>query len=205
MYQLPLSKEGPARGRPQVLGPCKDLSFHGGVKSVARGDRSRYGGGGEAVVEAELHNTDLTVEVKVVNEPASTGRQNVVEMDVSMTEVHEVVFELPAQVIRPSVFHAYADHPAGPRIVMVVEEEIIGVAPGPYTVVPQPHVEASIRKGAAALDIEQPVAGLAKRPAEARGYACDPATAVAAVEQMIVYIAPCEEAASVVVIIAGDA
>src|SRR5215510_6072696 len=110
-----------------------------------------------------------------------------VEVVVVITEVHEVVFELPGQATPPTPFDARANHPAGSRVVIVVEGEITAVAEGPRTVVPQPHVEASIRKGAAALDIEEPVAGLAKRHAEACGYACDPATAVAAVEQMIVY------------------
>src|SRR5262249_37190302 len=66
--------------------------------------------------------------------------------------------------------------------------------------------EVRIGKRTAALDIEQPVAGLAKRHAEPRRYGRDPATAVAAPEQKILpwHSAYCEEAASLVVIITGE-
>src|SRR5215471_15277904 len=83
--------------------------------SVARGDRR--GRRREAVVEAELHDIDLTVEVEVVDEPALTGRESVVEVDVSMAELHEVVFELPRPVAPSSVLEAHTEHPAGPRVV----------------------------------------------------------------------------------------
>src|SRR5262249_25644951 len=128
----------------------------------------------------------------------------------SVTEVHEVVFKLPGPVAPSPVFEARADHPAGPRVVIVVEEESVGGAHGKRTVVSQPHVEARIGEGAATLDVEQPVAGLAKCHAESRRYARDPAAAVAAPEHRIVnYWAPnhhraCEEAASVVVIVTSD-
>jgi hypothetical protein len=144
------------------------------------------------------------VVVIVIDDSAFTARHNVFEVEVSMAEVHEVVFELPGPVAPSPVFDARANHPAGPRVVIVVEVEIIAAAEGPRTVVPQPHAEASIGKRAAALDIEQPVAGLAKRHAEARSYARDPVTAVAAPEHAIVHCAPGEEAASVVAIIMSD-
>src|SRR5215471_6466782 len=64
-----------------------EFSTGGGWKSVARGDRS--GRGCEVIVEAELHDIDLSVEVEVVNEPAAND--NVVEVEVSMVELHEVV------------------------------------------------------------------------------------------------------------------
>ena len=144
------------------------------------------------------------VAVTVMNESTFTARHSVFEVEVSMAEVHEVVFELPGPVAPSPVFDARANHPAGPRVVVVVEVEIITAAEGPVTVVPQPHAEASIGKGAAALDIEQPVAGLAKRHAEARRYARDPVTAVAAPEHAIAHCAPGEEAAGVVVIIMSD-
>src|SRR5262249_56051414 len=95
------------------------------------------------------------------------------------------------------------DHPAGPRVVVVVEDKIV-VAEGPRTVAPEPHVEASIGKGGASLDIEQPVAGLANRHAEARGYGRDPVTAIAAVEQVIAHPAPREKAPTPLVIIITD-
>src|SRR5262249_7709999 len=44
----------------------------------------------------------------------------------------------------------------------------------------------------------------AERYAEARGYGRNPITAVAAPEQRIVHQAPCEEAASIVVVMMGD-
>src|SRR5215470_9422341 len=92
-------------------------------KSVARGDRS--GLGREVIVEAELHDIDLTVEVQVVNEPAARY-YNVVEVDVSMAEVHEVVFELPGPVTPSSIFEAHADHPAASRVVVVIEGSTTG-------------------------------------------------------------------------------
>src|SRR4029077_9937524 len=115
---------------------------------------------------------------------AFTVQHSVVEVNVSMTEVHEVVFELPGPVTPSPVFEACTDHPAAPRAVIVVEGKII-IAEGPRTVVPQPDAEASIGKGAAALDIEQPVAGLAKRHTEACRYGRDPVTAVVAAKQVI--------------------
>src|SRR5882724_912348 len=145
------------------------------------------------------------VAVIVIDDSALTARHNVFEVEVSMAEVHEVVFELPGPVAPSPVFDARANHPAGPRVVVVVEVEIISAAEGPVTVVPQPHAEASIGKGAAALDIEQPVAGLAKLHAEARRYCRDPVTAVVAVEQVIARsVRPREEPASAVVILIGE-
>src|SRR5215510_5046266 len=171
-------------------------------KSVARGDRS--GLGRDVIVEAELHDIDLTVEVQVVNEPAA--RQNGVEVDVSIAEVHEVVFDLPGPVTHP-IFEAHADHPAASRVVVVVEDNTT-VADGrrrhSRTVVPESEAEVRIGKRTATLDIEQPVASLAKRHAEPRGYGRDPATAVAAPEQKIVRSRRREEAASLVVVITGD-
>src|SRR5882672_9025490 len=143
---------------------------------------------------------DLKVVLKVVPKAALTARDNVVEVVIVITEVHEIVFKLPGPVTPSPVFNARADHPAGSRVVIVVEVRII-VAPSPRTVVPAPHVEASIGKSGAALDIEQPVAGLAKRHAEARGYRRDPITTVAAVEHVIAHRAPREEAAFVIVIL----
>src|SRR5262249_22524951 len=150
---------------------------------------------------------DPEVEVHVANDKTLNTGHHVVEVEVSMAEVHEVVFELPGPVAPSPVFEARADHPAGPRVVIVVVEDKkmrVAEAPRCGTVVPQPDAEARIGKGAAALDIEQPVAGRAKRPAEARRYGREPATAVVAPEQVIVDCgrarAPCEEAASVVVI-----
>jgi hypothetical protein len=205
--------KGPARCWPLKLqvpreGTCVSLLPWGGCrKSVARGDRSGHGCGREAVVEAELHDMELEVVIKVVPETASAAHYNVVEAVVVVTEVHEVVFELPGPVAPSPVFDARPDHPAGPRVVIVVEGKIIPVAEGPSrrTVVPQPDAEASIGKGAAALDIEQPVAGLAKCHAEARGDGRDPVAAIAAPEQVIARPVPREEAASVVVVIViGD-
>src|SRR5262249_27734194 len=70
----------------------------------------------------------------------------------------------------------------------------------------EPKGEFPIATPPSALDIAQPVAGLAKRHAEPRRYGRDPATAVAAPEQKILpwHSAYCEEAASLVVIITGE-
>src|SRR6478736_5161236 len=119
-----LVEKGPVRNWPLELQiPWKGLEYTGGGKSVARGDRC---GGccSEAVVEAELHDVDPKVSVKVARDSAFTVQHGAVEVNVSMTEVHEVVFELPGPVAPSAVFDARTDHPAGPRAVIVVEGKI---------------------------------------------------------------------------------
>src|SRR5262249_58275528 len=94
--------------------------------------------------------------------PLTERRESVVEVDVPIAEVHVVVFELPGPVTPSSIFETHADHPAGSRVVVVVEDNTAvaddrKINRQRMTVVPEPEAEVRIRKRTAALVLEQPL------------------------------------------------